>query len=773
MTKVMDTWQEDTEELRRQFETLTGKDSIRADRAIRSIGEWMTSDLFMSQRAAIREHIHPTKSDLDDARRANLYRLLLDSFYQAIPFGTGGRRGRVGFGPNRINEATVAMSVQGHCNFLKERFQDEDELFVVIAFDVRVFNDVSSTYFFLPDGENPLLGLTSRKLARCAAEIYAGNGIRCYYPSPKTDDAYLSTPELSFLIRSLGASGGINVSASHNHPDDNGFKFFNEEGAQDVPPADEELAAYMESDHISGIQRLPFDNALKEGLVQDIPEQRHQEYINTNLNLDRGPAENLAPPTRPIVYTPLCGTGKTTVTPTLQSAGYQVVEHAPQATYDGSFSSVPFLLPNPEVEEAHRPAIATAEECGAAVVFSTDPDADRLGILVRNEDNANPGWVHLNGNEIGCILAYYLTLDKRLGPCRRGLIVTTLVTTSMVKEIAERAGVQIVSNLRVGFKFIANVLKKLETTGQYEDIAAKADDLVLATEESHGFLLTPCIRDKDAAGAALILTDLDAKLHQEGRSLLGYLDEIAAECGNYGSAIRAILMRGMQGSDALKDLMASLRNNPPERVGSWPIDSVDDYLDGSDITKDPNWPAVEVATSMDKANNLLVLNSGAARAIIRPSGTEPKMKIYAEAQAPGGSRAQAKEKALEFATAMYQICLERMLPDSQLSPAAGRIPDHVDLTLKQRFDTAFTPNFLKPKTLQTLASCDAPGKLAWLRENLSDYGDGDDPLRTMIKPLLTLCTTAKAELDDPGQACINAVTNALEGYAGNANGAAA
>ena len=719
--------------IEREFSVLTDPDRVRD--AMGLLDRWMEDDLFEPQRVPVVRHAEAGK-----------FALLLESFYQFIPFGTGGRRGRVGFGPNRINEGTVALSVQGHCNYLaSKREEGGAPPSVVVACDTRIFKDICGTYAFLD--ENLLLDLTSRKLAKIAAEIYAGCGVQCYFVQPESDEGYLSTPELSFLIRRLGADGGINVSASHNHPDDNGYKFFNVEGAQDVPPHDEELVSYMLDP--GPVTRMPFARAVEAGLVKPLTPAMHAQYIEASLVVERAAQDALTKGAPPIVYTPLCGTGTTTVAEVLRAAGYNVVFHEPQAAFDGTFASIPFRLPNPEVPQAAWPAIETAEQCDSPIVLSTDPDADRLGLLVKDTDGT---WIHLNGNEIGAILTYYLVHDEKRGPRRKGVVITTLVTSGVIERIARSANCAIISNLLVGFKFIADVLGSLDRTGRYEDVEGTSSDLILATEESHGFLVTPEIRDKDAAGAALVLCDVLAKLREEGRTFIDYLDEIAEACGTFGNDIRSILMMGIKGSDTLGRMMRILRTDTPKAIGGRPVVEFKDLLADSPLSSSPDWPDVRVESSDDKSKNLLVLRFDKARAIVRPSGTEPKVKVYAEVEAPGQSREQAKAMAHELATDMFRECLKLLGPEYELSRVAELIPDHVELDLKRAFDTDFTPAFVGEA--DALAGMESPALLEWLRERLKPYGGGSDPLQVMRPALVALCQS-------PQRASLSAIADKL------------
>lgn len=690
-------------QVRQEFLKFSSNEAL-VNRALDLLKAWFQDAVYAPQRAAVLAHVTNAQ-----------YPLLLDSFHQLIPFGTGGRRGRVGYGPNRINDATVAVSVQGHCDYLRHRYSSAGGGAVVVAFDTRIFRDITRTYGFLGP-QHPLIGLTSKALAQIACEIYTANGFQVHLPGEDYNSGYLSTPELSFLIRRLHALGGINVSASHNHPDDNGFKFFNEQGAQDIPPTDRELMDYM--DNVPEVKRMPFAGALAGGLIRALAGDLHDAYVSTNLALR--PLKNGR--SVKVVYTPLCGTGDSTVGDVLRAAGHDVRLFGPQANFDGTFASVPFRLPNPEVPEAASPALVEASAGAADVVFCTDPDADRLGMFARTPTG---GWRYVTGNEIGSILAYYLVVDSDRGPRRPGLLVKTLVTTRSLEDMARRSGCRIVPDLLVGFKFIANVLLSLEREGRFGNITARPGDLVLAAEESHGFLLTPDIRDKDAAGAALVLCDLLSQLRAEGKYLTDYLDALSLESGNYSNAARSIVMRGIRGASLLSSMMASLRDRPPQRLGDFAITSYQDFL------SEEFGPFSQPGDTERLARNLLVLRFDGAQIVIRPSGTEPKAKIYVDVEGrrilPGAGRAAAAALAQNIARLAFELCLDRI--GFRLSPSAVLLPDYVDLDLKTQFDERFRPDLLERARFW---ADHGPGdQLQWLSERLAPYGAGADPVEAV------------------------------------------
>src|SRR5437016_1139526 len=386
--------------------------------------------------------------------------LLFDSFWQVLPFGTGGRRGRVGYGSNRLNPATIATTVQGHCDYLKKAFAGRTQLSVVVANDVRVFNDFAGVYRFLGES-HPLLGISSRSLGRLACEVYAANGITAYFEEPHAASALLSTPELSYLIGKLQAVGGVNISASHNPPDDNGIKVYDHFGSQPLAPDDQHLVEAM--DQVSYIRRVPFERALADGLVQAVPKDLHREYVQAYVRLF---ADIHKPdPNSPIVYTPLCGCGLTTVGDVLKELKIPFLV-PPNQGPDGTFSAIPLGAPNPEVPQATGPATLFADEKGSGVVLSSDPDADRIGLEVKLSDGSSR---HFDGNQIAAVLCYYLMLDPH-GPKRKGLVIETLVTTRILRKIVEKAGDSfLIDDLLVGFKYVADVLKKLEVPAHKRD----------------------------------------------------------------------------------------------------------------------------------------------------------------------------------------------------------------------------------------------------------------------------------------------------------------
>jgi phosphoglucomutase len=659
--------------------------------------------------------------------------LVFDAFYQVLPFGTGGRRGRVGYGSNRLNPTTVAMTVQGHCDYLRSFFPDRP-LFVVVANDVRVFNDFAESYRFLGES-HPLLGLNSRMLARLACEIYAGNNITAYIWRPGDPAAFLSTPELSFLIDRLEAAGGVNLSASHNPPDDNGIKLYDEFGSQPIPPNDQRLADIMGS--VESIRQIPFAEALDQGLIREIPRELHGDYIQGYVRLYNGvfhPSEDLT-----IVYTPLCGCGLGSVGDLLKELGFPIRVPLDQGP-DGRFSAIPFRVPNPEVAQATIPATTFADSQNSGIVLSSDPDADRVGLEVKLADGS---WYHFDGNKIASVLAYFLMVDAR-GPLRKGLLVETMVTTRMLGGIVAKAGGSwLIDDLLIGFKYMAEVLKALKREGRYGQIQCTPENLVLATEEAHGVMLIPTIRDKDAAPACMYLAALYQLLAREGRTLLDYYVKILDEVGPYADVGRSIVMKGAEGAANIGRLMSSLRSDPPQQIGDYRVNRIVDRWDkkrfGPFKSETDKW-----------SRNVLQYFSDGVIVAVRPSGTEPKLKFYCQL-VPYGNRPpvtgmllleSATTEAEAIAWAMYNDLLSRV--DLHLSAAGLLLPDIVEVNRKLAFERETLPKLRRKLSNGDFADIDS--FLLWLRNETQAMTPGADPLPALKASIASECGTLADEM---------------------------
>ncbi len=699
--------------------------------AATNLRHWLLDDVPFAFPEMIARHLDQNHLDL-----------VFDAFWQTLPFGTGGRRGRVGYGPNRVNPTTVGMTVQGHCHYLKKTFSNKNELMVVVANDVRIFRDNAGIYGFLGDN-HPLIGESSRTLGKLACEIYAANGITAYFAQPNHQDGLLSTPELSFLISRLKAVGGINLSASHNPPDDNGIKVYDDAGSQPVSPNDQKLVDTM--NQVTNIQRVDFSKAVADGKIKDIPGELHQVYIDIYLRL----YDNIYSP-RPdikIVYTPLCGCGGTTVGDVLKELKFPLIIPPDQERPDGGFSMIPFKAPNPEVPQATDPAKKFADDEGAGIVLCSDPDADRVGVDIKLEDGS---WYHMDGNQIATILCYFLMLDAK-GPKLQGLLIETLVTTRILRKIVEKAGNSwLIDDLLVGFKYIANVLKSLELNGKYNDISCSVHDLVLAVEESHGVLQVEDIRDKDATPACMYLAALYQRLYKDGKTLLDYYTDILGELGGYDCINRSIFMSGADGMLKKDKIMSSLRTIAPSSIGGYKVEyPIVDYWDHEKFG-----PFV---SETDKTpRNVIQIFTSSFTVVVRPSGTEPKLKFYVlltpegvESQKQGMELlAEIRKKAQNIADRVYNELLQKIDPPQKseytLSDASLMLPDIIELDKKLKFEKQTIKHLKASLNSEDFGKLD--NLLSWLRAESAEMTPGSDPTPALKKPIACLCQEWKEEL---------------------------
>jgi phosphoglucomutase/phosphomannomutase len=683
---------------------LIAKDPSLGATAAANLRAWLADEVPLAQSASIAAHLCAQP----DAARINL---IFDAFWQVLPIGTGGRRGRVGYGPNRLNPTTVALTVQGQCDYLKRALPDQ-QIRVVVANDVRVFNDIAGTYDFLP-ADHPLIGMSSRSLAKLACQVYAANGITAYLTTPDAESAVLATPELSFAIDALKADAGLNISASHNPPDDNGIKIYDGDGSQPVPPDDQAIVSVI--NEVKDVQIMPYAEARADGLIQAIPEHLHDDYLQTYVRAFHG-----SPTDVPIVFSPLCGCGNSTAGDVLRTIGFPVLT-PPDQEADGSFASIPFKAPNPEVAAATLPAQAYANG-RAAIVLSSDPDADRCGLDIQLQDGS---WFHCDGNQIAAIVAYYLMVDPQ-GPQRRGLLIETVVTTRILSAIAARLGTPIVDDLLVGFKYISNVVKNLGPGQEYAHLDCQPDDLVFAAEESHGVMTIPTIRDKDATPACVYLAALHQRLHAEGRTLLDYYCDILTDLGAYDNVNRSIVMAGADGLRQKDAIMATLRTSQYSDFAGLTVTNSVDWWDEQRYGP--------FKSDTDRASrNVLRFDTPQATLIVRPSGTEPKLKFYIhllpDAVSGEPDFGKVRRVAEDIAARVYNAVLA--LIDCSLSPAALCLPDIVPLPAKLAFDAELLPAL--PARLQ---GDSLPDLLAWLADSCAAMTPGTDPLPA-LKAALT------------------------------------
>lgn len=659
---------------------------VLQERALEHLERWLREPPFAAYRYQLRALIARERWDL-----------LLDSFYQVLPFGTGGRRGPVGIGPNRFNPWTLATSVQGHAAWLRNKY-GERQLTVVLAWDVRQFRDLGG--HLVPGEPNPVLDLSSRAFADIAAEVYAAAGVLVYLSEPGRT---LSTPELSFAIRHLGADGGLNISASHNPPDDNGSKFYNRSGSQDIPPDDEDMANEVE--RVAHIERLPLDRARKVGLVRELGPEVHEAYIAANLSTALRPDARSAK----VAFSGLHGLGRDTVVPVLERAGFQVVVEPSQSTLDGAFPNVPFRAPNPEVRRSLDAVIAFGEQQGADIALATDPDADRIGLAVRHPGPGAPGtWRFVNGNEIAALIC---ATTLRHGHFPRPLVLTTDVTSLLLTRVAQALGARVKGDLLVGFKYIGDALNQIEAHGQFAGIDATLSDFALGAEESHGVLVTPAMRDKDAAGGALRLAEMASLEKEQGKTLVDALEALWRQVGYVHNELVSTLMRGAEGRARIRAIQQSLREHPPTTIGGRAVTAFHDR-------QDPSGPLGPIRSETDRASrDVLVFWLGDdARIVLRPSGTEPKNKVYVEVAGPPGEPdiAALAGRARDLASAFTLEMLHRV--GLSLPVWALEIHDLVSVEHKLHF----TQEVL-PALIIHLEDGD-PNAGRWLDTQIAAYG---------------------------------------------------
>ncbi len=590
----MDNYQTQMENAKKGFATLDLPANFIAD-ALDHLKTWLTEPMFAEYVPQIDHFIESKQWDF-----------LLDSFYQVIPFGTGGRRGLVGVGPNRINPWTIQASAQGHSQYLiKAHGESARSRGLVLAFDVRQFTDTAR---YDDNRPNPVKDLNCRQLAEAAARVYTANGIKVYL-----FDGTRSTPELSFAIRHLNAVSGCMFSASHNLPTDNGKKVYDQYGGQLIPPHDQELVDEV-TGNVAAIRSMDLDEAIEKGLLRTIGAEVDAAYRDAvsaiRLSDERGVK---------ILYSPLHGTGLTSVYPVLQKMGFDIELDPATANLSGAFENVTFNIPNPEVIQSFDTTIPAADAMDADVIMSTDPDADRIGIMVRHHDQ----WTFVNGNEIGIVLSEY-AIDQYREKGRLtsdNVIIKTEVTSSLIDTIATENGIQCIGDLLVGFKYIGAQMNLLEASGRQKGF-------LLGTEESHGFLMGNYARDKDAAGAAVWLAELTSRLKKQGKTLVDYLDGIYAKYGYCHNYLTEIRLLGAKGIGKIKSIMEHLRNNEISAVGDFAVSEKIDRWKGE--------PQPHLSRTDTSSRNVLILKldnlpeTRSIRITVRPSGTEPKFKIYIE-----------------------------------------------------------------------------------------------------------------------------------------------
>jgi phosphoglucomutase len=540
---------------------------------------------------------------------------LADSFYRNLEFGTGGLRGIMGVGTNRMNKYTVGMATQGFANYLKKTYGN-DPVSVVIGHDSRN---------------------NSRFFAETTAGVFAANGIQVYL-----FEALRPTPELSFAIRKLGCKAGVVCTASHNPKEYNGYKAYWNDGGQLVPPHDKNVIKEVEA--ITSVDEVNWTGG--EANITIIGRDMDEAYINMVKGLSVYPEVIQAQHDLSIVYTPIHGTGITLVPEVLSRFGFtnvHIVEA--QATPDGNFPTVGY--PNPEESETMAMGLAMAKSLDADILLGTDPDADRVGIGVKNH---NGEWVLMNGNQTAVLaFAYLIEARKTKGIAKpNDMVISTIVTTAMINEVAKQNGVACY-NVLTGFKWIAELIKEKEANENY----------VIGGEESFGLMIGNEIRDKDAVSAVALLCEMAAYEKAKGKSLFDKMIELYMQYGFYYEQLISITKKGMNGQKEIAAMMEGYRTSPPQAIdGSLVVEMLDyDMQTGKNLVSGESWKL-----SLPKSNVLQFITADGSKISARPSGTEPKIKFYFSVHAT-----LASKEAYDATFAILDQKIQRIIKDMSLA----------------------------------------------------------------------------------------------------------
>jgi phosphoglucomutase len=544
--------------------------SLNIDPLLSKAQNWLKPHFDQNTQSAIQKLIDGPKEALEDA------------FYTSLAFGTGGMRGIMGVGDNRINKYTLGKATQGLSNYLKTVFAEEfakESLRVVIAYDCRHNSDT---------------------LAQTVAEVFSANGIHV-----KLFSSLRPTPELSFAVRYLNCHCGIVLTASHNPPEYNGYKVYWQDGGQLVPPQDSAIITEINTLDYQDIHFNP-----NHDLIERIDHEVDNAFIEASLNAVPKMATEQNRKDLRVVFTPLHGTSVTMVPPVLAAAGFEHVHIVQeQATPDGNFPTV--SSPNPEEPQALQMAMDQAREFGADLVIGTDPDCDRLGIAVRNNHG---DLTLLNGNQAMVIKTYFL-LDglSENQKNKKSFIASTIVSTPMMRLLADDFGVDYKEGL-TGFKWIAKMVKDFPQ-----------QDFIGGGEESFGYMVGDFVRDKDAVTASLLICEIAAYLNGKGSSVWNYLQEIYERYGYFEEALISQVKKGRQGAEEIKAIMTAFRQEPPKTIAGSPVIKIEDYQNQKvlDLTSGQETPL-----DLPASNVLIFYTQNGAKIAARPSGTEPKIKYY-------------------------------------------------------------------------------------------------------------------------------------------------
>lgn len=534
----------------------------------------------------------------DDAEAIN------DRFYRNLEFGTGGLRGVIGAGTNRMNIYIVRRATQGFADYINEAFQNPS---VAIAYDSRIKSDT---------------------FAKAAAGVFAANGIRVYIYSE-----LMPTPMLSFAVRELKCQAGVMVTASHNPSKYNGYKAYGADGCQlNLTDAEAVIKKVNALDMFDGVKYVNFEDAVNDGMItyieQNIIDKFYENVLAQGLNTDLVADSGLK-----VVYTPLNGTGNKPVRHILDTIGIKDVIVVPeQEMPDGNFTTCPY--PNPEIRDALELGLKLCDEVKPDLLLATDPDCDRVGIAVPDEKG---GYVLFSGNEVGAMLLEYICSERtRLGTMPKNPVtVKTIVTTDIIMKIAEKYGVEVIEVL-TGFKFIGEQIGILEKKGE-------EDRFIFGYEESYGYLAGSYVRDKDAVIASMLICEMAAFYRTKGISLLQARENMYKTYGVYYHTQQSFTFEGKAGMEKMNSIMSNLRENPPKEIGGLKVIFFDDYLESVSLNVSTNEKS---AIALPKSDVLSFVLTDGAKVIIRPSGTEPKIKAYYTAIGESQSDAEALEQKL-------------------------------------------------------------------------------------------------------------------------------
>ncbi len=561
-------------------------------------------------------------SSIDEAHKGKLRELIInndvkeltESFYKDLEFGTGGLRGIMGVGSNRMNKYTVGMSTQGLANYLLKSFPNED-ISVAIAHDSRNNSDV---------------------FAGIVSDIFSANGIKVYL-----FESLRPTPELSFAIRELKCKSGVVLTASHNPKEYNGYKAYWDDGGQVIAPHDKNIIKEVQS--IQSFDDVKWTR--NKELVEIIGQNIDEKYLNHLMSLIVDPELIKRQSDLKILFSPIHGTGVTLVGPALERAGFKNVRVLEsQSIPDGNFPTV--VYPNPEEKEAMSLALKAATDWNADLVMATDPDADRVGIGVKNDKGE---FVLLNGNQTGSLLIYYLLEAwKRMNKYQGNeFIVKTIVTTDLIIKIANAYGVKDYETL-TGFKFIASLIKSLEGKEKF----------IAGGEESYGYLIGDAVRDKDAVASCLLISEMTAWANDNGSSLYEMMIDMYVKFGFFKENLISITKKGKDGAEEISKMMERFRNNPPSQLAGSPVVEMKDYQSGE--SKNLKTGAIK-EMNFESSNVLQFITEDGTKVSARPSGTEPKIKFYFSVNTHLDKRSSYAKKEKELNEKIDQITADLRL----------------------------------------------------------------------------------------------------------------